>query len=50
MGNNHRCTRVENPGGVGGRSSFCQNPGGVKVYRQNCCGGVPLIRVLLHFY
>ncbi len=48
-GSIHRSTRVENPG-EGVPDGFCQNPkGGVKGFRKNYLG-VPLFRVLLHFY
>jgi hypothetical protein len=44
----HRRRLVENPG-EGVAQVFANIPRGVKAFRKNC-QGVPLLRVLFHFY
>jgi hypothetical protein len=45
----HKCTQFENPG-EGVPDFFAKIPRGVKAFRKNCLGGVPLFWVLLRFY
>ncbi len=48
---NHRCTRVENPGGGGVLEVFAKIPrGGGQGFQEKLPGGVHLFCILLHFY